>query len=78
MQYKVGIKEYTEVEYDGELYPTSRDYWTTVEAQTERQAKLLARDNLLIKIAKTEIWTWGNVRKWKHLFIDLSDMVIGE
>ena len=78
MEYKVGIKKYTEVNYKDENWVITNDYWTTVEANSERQAKLLAMDNLLPKIAKNEWFTNKNVRMRKHIFIDLSDLVIGE
>ena len=76
MVYKVGILRFSDICYFGEIYQLSYEYWTTVEADTERQAKLRAMKNLQVKIAQTE-WFIRNVRMWKHIFIDLSDMVIG-
>ena len=76
--YKVGVKAFTDVYYKGEEYQIVNPQWTTVKAESERQAKLMAYKNLTVKIAKSEIFTWGNVKCWKNICIDLSDMVIGE
>ena len=76
-KFKVGVKKYTDVVFNGEIYITYSEYWTTVWANTEREAKLSAMKNLLVKIAKNEWFTNKNVRVWKRLDIDLSDMVIG-
>ena len=78
MLYKVGVKKWTDIEYYGENHMVSSDYWTTVEARDEREAKLLAKQNLLPRIAKNELFTLFDVRQWKRLYLDLSDMVIGE
>ena len=75
MIYKVGIKRFSDVVYQDEVCMINNDYWTTVEAENERQAKLLAQKNILVKIAMTE-WFIRNVKMWKHIFMDLSDMVI--
>ncbi len=77
MKYKIGIKKYTEINYKGDNWAITNDYWTTVEANSDRQAKISAMDNLLPRIAKNE-WFIRNVKMWKHIFVDLSDMVIGE
>lgn len=76
--YKVGIKSYSSIEYNGENRSIVGEYWTTVKAENERQAKLLARENLSKKIAMGEVFTWYNIKLWKRIYIDLSDMVIGE
>lgn len=76
--YKIGVQRFTSVEYKGENYMVNGEYWTTVKAENERQAKLLARDNLSKKIAMGEVFTWFNVKRWKGIYLDLSDMVIGE
>ena len=76
--YKVGIKSYTSIEYNGETRSIRGEYWTTVQAENPRQAKIKARENLSKKIAMGEIFTWYNVRLWKRIYLDLSDMVIGE
>jgi hypothetical protein len=76
--YKVGIKSYSSIEYNCETRSIRGEYWTTVKAENERQAKLLARENLAKKIAMGEIFTWYNIRLWKRIYIDLSDMVIGQ
>lgn len=78
MKYKVGVKDGADIEYNGEIYCVNTDYWTTVEAESPRQAKLNAMKNLLVRIAKNEWFTHWNVRLWKRLYLDLSDMVIGE
>lgn len=77
-EYKVGIEAYSDVRYKGEEIEINNSYWTTVMAESERQAKLLAMKNLCVKIAQKEIFTWGNVKQWVNIQIDLSDMVIGE
>lgn len=74
MVYKVGVKRFADIVVNGEVQMTNGEYWTTVEANDERQAKILAQKNLLVRIAKNEC---GNVRCWKNIYLDLSDMVIG-
>lgn len=76
--YKVGIKRFTSIEYKGETRSINGEYWTTVQADSERQAKLKARDNLAKKIAMGEVFTWFDIKRWKGVYLDLSDMVIGE
>ena len=75
--YKVGIKSFTSIEYYGETRSIRGEYWTTVQADSERQAKLKARENLAKKIAMGEVFTWFNIKRWKGIYLDLSDMVIG-
>ena len=75
MTYKIGIKRFSDMEFNGEQTMVNNDYWTTVEADNERQAKLLARHNIVIRIAQNEL---RNVRLWKCIYIDLSDLVVGE
>lgn len=75
--YKVGVKRFTSIEYKGESTLINGEYWTTVQAENERQAKLNARKNLCIKIAMGEVFTWFNVKCWKNIYLDLSDMEIG-
>lgn len=76
-QYKVGIERLSEIVFNDEVWTIGNTYWTTVMAETERQAKRLAMNNLCVRIAKTE-WFIRNVKLWKHIFIDFSDLVIGE
>jgi len=77
-KFKIGVKKYTDIVFNGEIYITYGEYWTTVRAKTEREAKISAIKNLLVKIAKNEWFTNKNVRVWKRLDLDLSDMIIGE
>ena len=77
-QYRVGIERLSDVRYKGENYMIYNTYWTTVNAESERQAKMLAEHNLTVKIAQNEIFTFGRVQEWKNIRIDLCEMVIGE
>ena len=75
--YKVGIKRFTDIVFNGEIWQVNGEYWTTVQAESETQAKRLARHNLSVKIAQNEWFTCKNVRYWKNIYIYLSDLVIG-
>lgn len=75
--YKIGIKRFTDIVFNGEIWQVNGEYWTTVVAENERQAKNLASLNLRVKIAKGEWFTCKNASYWKNIFIDLSDLVIG-
>lgn len=76
-KYKVGVKRFTDIVFNDEIWQINNDYWTCVEAENERQAKILAMKNLCVRMAQNE-WFIRNVKLWKHIFIDLSDMEIGE
>ena len=78
MVYKIGLKSFTDIIYNGEEWQLNNDYWTTVEANGESEAKRLATHNLCIRIAKTEWFTNRNVRCYKNIYIHPSDMVVGE
>ena len=75
--YKIGVKRFTDILFNGEIWQLNNEYWTTVNAETDRQAKLMAMKNLKVRMAQSE-WFIRNVRWWKNIQIDLSDMVIGE
>ena len=75
--YKVGIKRFTDIWFYGDQTCVSKDYWTTVKAESEPQAKRLAYRNLCVQIAKNEFFTCFNVRYWKGISFDNCDMVIG-
>lgn len=76
MIYKVGVKRFTNIIFDYEEWQVNGEYWTTVDAETESQAKRLAYKNLCVKMAKNE-WFINNVRRWKSITLDKCDMVIG-
>ena len=76
--FKVGVKAFTDIEFYGNQTMTCKDYWTTVCAENESQAKVLAHKNLSIQIAQNEFFACFNVKYWKGIYIDKADMVIGE
>lgn len=80
MIYKVGIKKWTLVLYQGERQQIWSDFWTTVEANDEYEAKRLAEHNLLVKMAQNSFIFGFDVRQWKNIeLIDLyTDLIIGE
>ena len=62
--YKVGIPNWTSVRYKGEkIMIQCGPYWTTTKANNETQAKINAIQNLLVKIAQKEMFTWGNIKE---------------
>ena len=74
--FKVGIKENADVEFNGRTYALNKDYWTSVkleENSTDSAIKIAAKQNLMVNIAK---YFLGNIRLWKRLYIDNSDLVI--
>lgn len=77
--YKVGVENFTIIRYCGENYVIScGPYWTSVEANSEVEAKIKARKNLCVKIAMGEIFTWGNVKRWVNIGLDNCDMVVSQ
>ena len=76
MKYKVGVERFTDIMFNGEEWQLNNDYWTTVEAENEQQAKIKASKNLSVRMAQNE-WFIRNVKLWKHIFIHWCDMVIG-
>ena len=79
MKYKVGVENFTIVRYCGSnIVISCGPYWTTVEANSESEAKINAKHNLLVKIAMGEIFTWGNVKRWVNIGLDYCDMVVSQ
>lgn len=76
--YRVGIKAFTDVEFYGEQTMTCKDYWTSVKAESETQAKIRAYKNLRVKIAMGEFFACFNPKYWKGIYVNPADMVIGE
>ncbi|MCR4661715.1 MAG: hypothetical protein K5765_06950 [Clostridia bacterium] len=75
--FKIGVKRFTDIIYNGEVICVNGEYWTTVEANSVREAKILASNNIKVRMAQNEYFI-RNVRYWKNIYIDLSDMVVGE
>ena len=78
MTFKVGVKGFTDIEFYGTQTMTCKDYWTTVEADNETQAKIKAYKNLCVKIAMGEFFACFDAKYWKGIYINKADMVIGE
>ena len=76
--YKVGIKEGSDVELNCDTYKLNQDFWTSIKLEqgsSEGAIKFAAKKNLMVNIAKR---FFGNVRLWKRLYIDNSDLVISQ
>lgn len=80
MTYKIGIKKWTPVLYKGEKVQIWRDFWTTVSANDEYEAKRLAEPNLIVKMAQNSFVFGFDVTARKDIVIIniYDDFVVGE
>lgn len=76
VNYKVCLKENSDVQFDGLTYTIDKDIWSTVKLEdgaTDGAIKYAAKKNLMVNVAR---YYFGNANLWKHIYIDNSDIQV--
>lgn len=76
INYKVCAKRGSSITFYGEVEYLYQAYWTTIKAEegaSDGEIKYLAKANLMKQIAINQ---FKNVRRWKHIYLDNSDLEI--